>query len=239
MAAKIRVRLKINCNFNPYTVLDMRTSFKIIILLLFACFFITGCFKNLSKSTVVYYNDFETGADTGFTLLNGNGLLPKPYTDSFNSGKVMGRFWETRLEFESPELPAHNLINIEFILNTHGYWEGNKIIGGLPDLWNLAMDGALVYSTTFSNSSELQSYPDWYGIGLPAEPPKGNAFQTNLPGVCSLKGVEGGTVSYKITFVRPHSSNTVHLTISDVLHNSICDKSWSIDNLKITTLIQN
>lgn len=216
----------------------MRTSFKIVVLFIFASFFLSSCFKNISSSTVAYYNDFESGDDKGFTVYNWDGLVPKPYIDSFNHGHVIGRFWEERMEFESPELPAHNLINIEFILNAHGYWEGNKLLGGLPDIWNLSMDGGLILSTTFSNSPEMQSYPEWYNVGAVPEPPRGNAFQTNLPGVCNLKGVTGGTVSYKISITRIHSGNTVHLTINDVLHNSQCDKSWSIDNLKITTLVQ-
>lgn len=217
----------------------MRFSFKIFFLLLLTSFLLSSCFKNLTQKTVAYYNDFENGDDTGFTVINWDGLVARPYIDSFNNGRVLGRFWDERMEFESPQLPAHNLIQIDLILNTHGYWEGNKVIGGLPDLWNLAMDGGMIYSTTFSNSTEMQSYPDWFGIGAPPEPPKGNAFQTNLPGVCNLKGVEGGTVSYKISFIRPHTANTVHLTINDVLHNDVCDKSWSIDNVKITTLVQN
>jgi hypothetical protein len=215
----------------------MLTRYKIFIILLFTFFYLSSCFKNLTKTTVAYYNDFEDTVETGFTVLTNYGELPKPYTDSFNRGKVMGRFWESRLEFESPELPAHNLINIELIVNTHGYWEGNKTHGGLPDLWNISMDDGMIYSTTFSNTAEYQSYPDWYGIGANPQPPRGNAFQTNLPGVCNLQGVEGGTVSYKINFIRPHTRNNVHLTINDVLHNDICDVSWSIDNLKITTIV--
>jgi hypothetical protein len=197
--------------------------------------FLVGCTKNLTNRTVVYFNDFEAASDTGFVLWDANGIVPKPYIDSFNGGHVLGRIWESRLEFESPELPVHNLINIELILNAHGYWEGNKRISGLPDLWNLAMDGGLIYQTTFSNSNEKQSYPDWFDVGATPNPPRGNAWETDLPGVCNLAGVKGGTVSYKITFSRPHTEKTVHLTINDVLHNTKCDKSWSIDNLKITT----
>lgn len=208
---------------------------KIFFLILVLSFCLSSCFKNLSKPTIAYYNDFENGDDTGFIVLNSNGTIPKPIIDSFNKGRVMGRFWQSRLEFEYPTLPKHNLVEVELILNAHGYWEGNKRIGGLPDLWNIAMDGYLVYQTTFSNSNEKQSYPDWFDIGATPNPPRGNAWETDLPGVCALKDVKGGTISYKITFSRPHTSDNIHLTINDVLHNSICDKSWSIDNLKITT----
>lgn len=216
----------------------MRNRFKIFLLVIGASLFMSSCFKNITQKTLAYYNDFEEGNDGDFTVINWDGLVARPYVDSFNNGRVLGRFWDERMEFESPQLPAHNLIQIEFILNTHGYWEGNKRIGGLPDLWNLAMDGGMIYSTTFSNSAEMQSYPDWFDVGATPQPARGNALQTNLPGVCNLKGVEGGTVSYKISFIRPHSGNTVHLTMNDVLHYSACDRSWSIDNLKITTLVQ-
>lgn len=208
---------------------------KIFFLGLGISLFMCGCFKNLTKPTIAYFNDFENGEDTGFIVFNVNGTLPKPIIDSFNRGKVMGRFWQSRLEFKCPTLTKHNLVEVEFILNTHGYWEGNKRIGGLPDLWNIALDGTLIYQTTFSNSAEKQSYPDWFDVGAIPNPPRGNAFETNLPGVCALKDVKGGTISYKISFSRPHTSDSLHLTINDVLHNTICDKSWSIDNLKITT----
>lgn len=211
-------------------------SKKIIFVLACTCF-LSSCFKNITKSTVAYFNDFEKGDETGFSYYGPYGLMAGSKIDSFNHGKVLGRFWEKRMEFEYNNLPPHNLINVELILNAHGYWEGNKILGGLPDLWNIAMDGNLIYQTTFSNSSEKQSYPDWYDIGAIPNPPRANAWDTHLPGVCSLEGVDGGTISYKITFTRPHSGNSVRLTINDVLHNSECEKSWSIDNLKITTIV--
>lgn len=213
----------------------MLKPIKILFLLIGLSCCLSSCFKNLSSPTLAYFNDFETGGDSSFIGISSNALLPKPYIDSFNKGHVLGRFWQTQLEFESPKIPNHNLVEVEFILNTHGYWEGNKLIGAFPDLWKIALDGQQVLSTTFSNSVEKQAYPSGFNIGAIPNPPRGNAWETDLPGVCALKGVKGGTVSYKITFSRPHTRDAIHLTINDQLHNTICDKSWSIDNLKITT----
>lgn len=213
----------------------MLKTIKILFFLFSFSFCLSSCFKNLSTPTVAYFNDFESGVDSSFIGISANALIPRPYIDSFNKGHILGRFWQSRLEFESPKLPKHNLVEIEFILNTHGYWEGNKRIGADPDLWKISMDGQLIYATTFSNSVEKQAYPSAFGVGAIPNPPRGNAWETDLPGVCALKGVKGGTVSYKITFSGYHIRDAVHLTITDLLHNTICDKSWSIDNLKITT----
>ena len=89
---------------------------------------------------------------------------------------------------------------------------------------------------TFSNTSYQQSYPNFYqNSNLPA---RANAWDINLPGVCSSQGVLGGTSSYKINKTIGHSGNSFKLDCSDALQpfNDSCFKSWSIDNLSITAI---
>ena len=93
--------------------------------------------------------------------------------------------------------------------------------------------------TGFSNDpAKWQSYPNWIGNGSPLNPPGSNSFTKNLPGACRWVTNPNGTSMYKMERTEIHSDSTFTLSCSDAgeFFNLNCDRSWSIDNLKIYTI---
>ncbi len=154
----------------------------------------------------------------------------------FNGSKVLGPFNNAGADFNINDIPDHNVLEVSFELYTHDNWEGNKANQfGIPDLFVMRYDGNPQFLTTFSSNPQYkQSYPEWFPQG--SNPSLGNAIQVDLPGRCAWKVKKNGTAMYRIVKQFPHSSKTFQLTLSDALQpfQSECEKSWSIDNLKIT-----
>jgi hypothetical protein len=137
-------------------------------------------------------------------------------------------------------LPDHNAIKIEFDLFIHDKWDGDYILGSnnIPDVWQMTIDGYLFYQTTFSNGVHGQSFPNNYKAGNASNPAHSDAWNISLPGVCVLKDSAHGSSLYKIELTTSHHSNDMTLACSDALQpfNSLCQKSWSVDNIRITAI---
>ncbi len=210
-----------------------RYSFILLLLVL-----ITGCTKNLHKETVVFRSDFEDGRIG--EIFNGQ-------ISEFNGSNVLGRFNVGGFDIFLDSLPEHDLIQVSFDLYIHDNWRGNSSTGikDSSDIWIMNFDGASDKYTTFSNercpigNCQFQSYPANYPFQN--NPAKANSLQTDLPGACSLKGVSGGTVKYRIQRTVYHTKSEFHLGCYGQLfghrasEDPACDASWSVDNLKITT----
>ena len=202
-------------------------------------FFMSACTKNLTQKNLLYSNDFETGELRGLEIYSVNGIIYTTMIEDFNGSKVLGRFNNNTIRIELNSIPTHNAINVEFTLNIHDKWDG-IFLGATnrPDIWNMSVDGSSVLTTTFSNSpSNKQSYPNFYQSGTPF-PPKSNSQDSALTGICALKGIAGGSSSYKIVKTFVHSGRQFTFQCNDALQpfNSLCLKSWSIDNLTITAI---
>jgi hypothetical protein len=199
-----------------------------------------GCFKNITQKYLLYANDFEKADLKGVDVYDSSGHIKDPFTD-FNGSKVLGRFNNNTIVFGFVGLPSHNIIQIEFDLHIHDKWVGNfKGTNKEVDVWQLSVDNNPYLITTFSNDpSYLQSYPNSYepGVNNPV-PAKTNATVTDGKGVCSLQGVTGGTSTYRIVKFVQHWSKSLFITCNDALqpYNSLCAKSWSIDNVTITAI---
>lgn len=198
-----------------------------------------SCFKDLTQKNIVYTNDFEQGDLKGILLYDAYGPITTPKIIDFNGSKVLGRFNNNLFRLTAEDLPEHNVINVEFTLNIHDKWDGNYLSPNntIPDIWQMKFNNNIVLLTTFSNTAYQQAYPNFYSAGN-ASPPRANAWDIDLPGVCSLQGITGGTASYKIVKSVAHSSSSFILDCSDALQpfNSSCLKSWSIDKLTITAI---
>jgi hypothetical protein len=198
--------------------------------------FLSGCFKNLPLKNVVYQNDFERGTGHGFEFYNIMGVVDSTKVTSYlPDNHVLGRFNSTLVRLQLDSLPDHNIIKVEFDLYVHDKWDGNLIPAGstLPDLWKMTINGMIVHLTTFSNGTQAQSFPNDYGLTVVNNPPLSNSWGS-LPGACADAGNAKGTSHYKIEYTTGHTGGLV-LELSDVLqpYNSLCLKSWSIDNIKI------
>lgn len=219
-------------------------QFTFLSLLLIISCLVSGCFSRLPKKHVVYFNDFENDSTKYLTVHSGNGPIDSLKVVPFNNGKVFGFFNNNRIEFEFNGLPEHNTIKIEFDLLIHDKWDGDSLRPGstVPDVWQMLLDGRIIYITTFSNGTHGQSFPGNYvNATAPSNPARANAWLTDLPGVCALKSQSNGSSLYKIELTTGHRADRVRLACNDALQpfKSFCAKSWSIDNLRLTAIYYN
>jgi hypothetical protein len=211
------------------------------LLLAFLVVSLNSCFKNLPNKTVVYENGFEDTSNKDFQIYGDMGLIDSLKRTIYHESTVFGRFNSNYVVFKKDTLPEHNAIKIEFDLYIHDKWDGNFLPTGAsyPDLWQMTIDNYPVILTSFSNGSYSQSYPDNYQTNMINNKPFSNSWEL-LPGVCSLSNNPKGTSHYKIDFTTSHFG-PLQLALSDVPNpvNSLCLKSWSIDNLRITAITYN
>jgi len=196
-----------------------------------------SCNTHVSKQALVYNNDFEKGDLTNIT----GGIIGQ-----FNGSAVLGQYNNGFFNLKVNNLPKHDQITVSFDLYIHDTWDGNKTAPDGPDMWQMLVDGNTYISTTFSNSPcaagdfcPPQSYPFNYPNNY--NNPKTGAYRTDLPGVCSMKGIIGWTTQYKIVKTFTHSNNTLLLQCFDKLvqpnvSDPKCDESWSIDNINIQAI---
>lgn len=211
----------------------LKLSFIILIFSMQAC--VKDVVVNVPKITVVYENDFETYDQKGFKVYsfeNGNfGLFDRVNILDFNNSKVLGRFNNGKAILELDSLPMHNAINIQFDLYIHDIWRN--------DLWKMEFDKREVLVTGFSNiENVMQAYPNWIGNGSALNPQGSNAFNLNLKGACRNINKANGTSHYKMERTIIHSDSTFTFAASDAgaYFQLNCDRSWSIDNMKITVI---
>lgn len=198
---------------------------------------LSGCTKNLTKRTEIYFNNFEQGKVDDFQISNGQGPVSNNRLHNFDNSRVFGPFNSVYVYFEKSNLPEHNVIRVEADLYIHDAWTGNQVrTGGYPDLWIVQIGPSFPLVTTFSNTPGLtQSFPDNYDANIIMHPPGGNSWNKQLPGICRLKQNPNGSAMYKIELIRPHSDSKLTLAFTDLLQelNSECDRSWSLDNVRI------
>jgi hypothetical protein len=190
---------------------------------------------------VVYENGFEDTSNSNFKIYGNTGLTDSLKRTTFNQSTVFGRFNTNYVVFKKDTLPEHNALRIEFDLYIHDKWDGNFLPAGYtyPDIWQMTIDNSPVILTSFSNGTYKQSYPDNYQTNMINNPPLSNSWGL-LPGVCSLSNNAKGTSHYKIDYTTSHFG-PLQLALSDNPNpiNSLCLKSWSIDNLRITAIMYN
>ena len=108
----------------------------------------------VSTNTVVVDDDFEDGADEGWST-DQLSTTPEGERD------FLGEFANQRITFEAHDLPAHSRAVISFDLFVIRSWDGNNLTDG-PDRWLMDLDGVTVIDTTFSNWNDVlrqQAYP--------------------------------------------------------------------------------
>lgn len=206
--------------------------------LLAACCMLNSCFKDLPDKSVIYQNDFEKGDNHRFAIYGTSGLLDSVKITTFNNSRVLGRFNSNYILLQLDTIPEHNALKFEFDLYIHDKWDGDYIPPGAmyPDIWQMVINNYPIYLTTFSNGPFSQSFPDNFSGSGANNAALSNSWGT-LPGVCSNAGQKDGTSHYKIEYTTAHKG-PLQLAINDVPNpvNSLCLKSWSIDNLRITAI---
>jgi hypothetical protein len=208
------------------------------LLLLFFCLSLTACFKDITQRDVAYFNDFENQTKDSINVYGANGLVDSLKITKFNNSSVLGRFNSNFVVFEKRNMPEHNVLKIEFDLLIHDDWRGNFVAPGAiyPGFWQVQLDNNTIYLTTFSNGVYDQSYPNNYQSNMINNKANSNAWAL-YPGVCSKVDQQNGTSMYKIEYITSHSG-PVRLTFNDIPNatSNLCQKSWSLDNLKLTAI---
>ena len=147
-------------------------------------------------------------------------------TSSFpiNGVTALGEFGNQTISLSLNNILPHDSILVEFDLYVISSWDGNGIpICCGPDFITLRTDGIDMMHATFSNTGQLQSYPDDYPVNNP-----------NQSGVDLI----GANFSmYNISRTIAHSnSNAVIDFIGGPGLQSLGDESWAFSNVKIYTI---
>lgn len=227
---------------HPNWVYNTISNFMRLTLLLCASLLLISCTKTLTERKQVYFNDFEQGKFYGIEVSDRTGAIDNNQVTVYKGNKVMGPFHNgTYVQFALNSLPEHNRLKIEFDLYIHDNWRGNEIPQGfdLPDYWVLEVDGSYPIFTTFANvTGQFQSFPENYEAGRNPFPARGNSWAVNLPGVCAQGSSEYGTTLYKVDLFHFHTHGQVRIAFTDQMRQTLplCEKSWSIDNVRISAL---
>ncbi|GGZ20983.1 hypothetical protein GCM10007049_12010 [Echinicola pacifica] len=190
----------------------------------------------LVGDVVVYVSDFRDEARTA--------QIDNARLFVFNGDTVMGNYNKEEISLSLDNLPDHNTVRVEIEILAHDSWDGNTIGLSGPDLWYVQVDGDRVFETTFSNSvcnssyCLYQAFPQEYGRH---NDPKTGALQKHLPGLCQYEGVPGWTSKYLISKLIKHKSDHITVVWGDELtqdnaFSEICDESWSVTGIEVTTL---
>lgn len=202
----------------------------------------TSCVKDVTRRKEVYFNDFKTKNVQNIEISNAQGVINPNQVTRFDGNNVLGRFNNGAfVQLTVGSLPKHNQLKIEFDLYIHDQWRGNQVLPGnsQPDLWVLAVDQSYPIATTFSNTDgQFQCFPENYRPGYDPFPAKGNSWRINLPGGCTPASQTGGTTLYKVDLFQAHSGSLVRIGFTDQMKGErpLCEKSWSVDNVRITAL---
>ncbi len=203
---------------------------------------LSSCFKQLPDKHIVFDCDFNDYNRKGIELYNHAGKIDSAMVFLYNGSPVLGRFNNNLVTFTMDTLPTHNAVHIQFDLFIHDKWDGNYLdpISGIPDVWNIRLDNNLILVTTFSNGTKTQAFPDYYNPGVTLNPAHSNAWAL-FPGVCASAAQNDGTSYYKFDYITSHTASKITIDMNDALQpfNSLCLKSWSLDNIKITAIQYN
>jgi gliding motility-associated-like protein len=170
------------------------------------------------QNDTLYFNDFENTIGSEWSSTN---------SLSFNGSTNLGNFGNQNLVLSLSNLPQDSL-QIDFDLWIHDTWDGNQ--SGViyqSDFWTFAIGSDTLLHTTFSNwSSYNQSYPGNYPSSYAAQ--YGSVLTTSS--LCSAQG----SSLYHLSFTIDNSITNTDFILNGSPSQSLCDESWSIDNVIIT-----
>jgi len=202
-------------------------------------FIFSSCSDTLEREEIVYSNNFGLMDLRNFE--NGRLFI-------FDGDTLLGFYNNEEVSVTLYDLPGHNIVKLEVELYVHDSWDGNPDDGiGGPDYWYMKIDRQEVLRTTFSNTPcestfcLKQSYPNDY---FRQNNPKTGAIRTNLRGLCLFGAFQNYTTVYNVSRMVSHSADSVKITFGDELKqtntpNPLCDESWSVGKIQLTTMVVN
>lgn len=217
----------------------------IILAVLLIAIHLTGCTPQDAVERVIYFNDYEANepihsVDTAFVTYD---QISETFFQ-FNNTRTLGRFGTGGLTLKLEGIQEHQWIKISFDFYVHDKWEGNGLRGNGEDVIILNIDNRNVYFSSIVNTKcqtfnceTNQSFPQRIGEANNKE--NASIADPSLPGVCFFKDEIGGTKLIRYTEVFQHSSSNLEINVAAGIKEAgadLCLKSWSFDNLKISTI---
>jgi len=219
----------------------------IVVIMVSFCLF--GCTFDQVDELVIYHHTYEQfspleqkGHNIAFTTYHN---AEERYF-AFDGDRNLGRFERGGITQVIEGIIPHNYIRVQFDLYIHDKWEGNGLRGNGQDVFIFKIDNSTLHFSSIINTKCLdrnceasQSFPNIIGQGT--NPENAGINRADLLGVCHYKDESGGTKLIKIDQLFPHASKNLSINIAADIKESgsdLCLKSWSLDNLKVTTYTQ-
>jgi|GEM_PF-2852222 len=206
-----------------------------------------NCARQTADEIVVYENDFERDLIDAYQRVDSVNTSFDQISENyfhFNGSRNLGRFDTGGIILDLEGLPEHQWLRISFDFYVHDNWEGNGLRGNGEDVVIFNVDQLNLHFSSIVNTGcigqdcdAVQSFPNRIGEGQ--NPENAGVINDELPGVCHFEGQVGGTKLIKFANRVPHGSTTVRVNIAAGIKDAgtdLCLKSWSIDNLKISTI---
>lgn len=208
----------------------MRFLLRVTVMLTLA-----SCLVSPAWAEVFYSNDFENPNDPLTEWSNSSSDIT-PGTPNHSADRFLGQFQSESTILTLTGLPTHSQITIAFDLYVIGSWDGHATGSG-PDIWDLSVDGGpVLFHTTFSNTSNPQTYSDTYPGGT--YPAGTGAAETNTLGY-PLQNPPYADAVYSFPndqweFTFAHSAESLVLVFSSDQTETHPDETWGLDNVVIT-----
>lgn len=207
---------------------------------------LNSCISQDAEESLIYFNDYETngpiytGIDTPFSSYD---QVDEQFF-YFNKSRNLGRFGTGGHTLNLNGIQEHQWIRISFDFYVHDKWEGNGLRGNTQDVIILNIDQRNVYFSSIVNTKcqtldcdITQSFPNRIGEANNKE--NSGIEDPSLPGVCFFKDEIGGSKLIRYAEVFQHTSSSLEVNIAAGIKDAgtdLCLKSWSIDNMKISTI---
>lgn len=172
----------------------------------------------------VYFADFAA-ADVDLSPWSHRTITTSP-----TGQKFLGEFASEVVSLEvggaATPLPPHDVLRLSFDFLALKSWDGNHSAAG-PDRLRFSLDGREYFLTSFSNTSETQSYPGAYPAA--SNGPRSGATSVNTLGYSFF-----GDSTYRLTFEIPHTASTARFEFQGVGVSTTPDESWGLNQVRVT-----
>ncbi len=183
-----------------------------------------------SASTLIYSNDFESGAGSEWT----DNTIATAFNSStrFLGTDAYGSAASTNT-LSLNALPSHTWASVTFDFYAINSWDGNSDLYGRPDagpdFFSVIADSNSLLHATFTNWGFFgQSYPNAYG-SAPDSPAQTGAFAVN-----TLGANFPGDATYRITLTFAHTAANLALDFIGGQNQNRWDEGWGLDNVSVT-----
>lgn len=212
--------------------------------------------RSASAQIVVYKSNFaqsiNSGGSHGVNVLWSTDGTPSIYVTKLqtrqetikggSSTVFLGRFAQQPVHLKLTNLPVHYAAIISVYVYLIGSWDGNgdDTKNGGPDIWSLNVNTDTLLYTTFSNTSNHQSYPCYYDQYDPNQISHAPKFASDIVNPLPNLGGGNGSAAYQLKFKVLHSQDSIEFSFvsknifSSPQNDTTADEMWGIDSVTVT-----